>query len=126
MPSNPHDALFRRTFANVEHAAAVLRSILPSAVLSRVNLATLRLVPGTFVDSSLAATESDLLFSVQVGGKPGFLYLLCEHQSTVDPLMAFRVLKYVVRILERHIDASCLWRADAPVANRASDRDPPQ
>ena len=61
------------------------------------------LVSGTFVDSELAATESDLLFSVSIGEQPGFLYLLCEHQSTVDPLMAFRILRYVVRVLERYV-----------------------
>jgi predicted transposase YdaD len=75
MPSNPHDALFRRTFANVEHAAAELRSILPAELLARVDLATLRLMPGTFVDDDLAASESDLLFSLELAGTPVLSYL---------------------------------------------------
>lgn len=104
MSSSPHDALFRRTFSNVEHAAAELRCVLPSALLARIDLRTLRQVAGSFVDTDLVAAQSDLLFSVDVDGKPGFLYLLCEHQSTVDPFMALRVLKYVVRLLERHVD----------------------
>ncbi len=45
--------------------------------------------------------NSDLLYSVAVGGRPTLLYLLFEHQSTVDPLMPFRLLRFLVRIWER-------------------------
>ena len=103
MGNGPHDALFRKTFSSVEHAAAELRAVLPPALRSRIDLSKLQLAPGSYVDSDLAASQSDLLFSVEMAGKPGLLYLLFEHQSTVDDLMAFRVLKYVVRILDQHI-----------------------
>jgi predicted transposase YdaD len=58
-------------------------------------------VPETFVDEWLIGRRSDVLFSARIGGRPGFLYLLVEHQSTVDPLMPYRVLRYMVRIWER-------------------------
>jgi hypothetical protein len=35
-------------------------------------------------------------------GRAAYLYLLFEHQSEPDRLMAFRLLRYLVRILERH------------------------
>jgi predicted transposase/invertase (TIGR01784 family) len=105
-PSNPHDALFRVTFSKVEHAAAELRIVLPPALLRSLDLSTLALEPGTYVDSTLAGCESDLLFTVSVAGRPGLVYLLFEHQSSVDELMPLRILKYVVRILERHTNAA--------------------
>src|SRR5689334_3764797 len=93
-PGNPHDALFRRIFEQPEHAAAELRAVLPRELLARTDLSTLRLVSGTFVDAELTQSQSDLLFSVQLGDKPALLYVLFEHQSTVDELMPFRILKY--------------------------------
>jgi predicted transposase/invertase (TIGR01784 family) len=100
---NPHDALFRKTFSNPEHAAAELRAVLPPALLARMDLSTLQLASGSYVDAELSSSQSDLLFSVKIQGRPALLYVLFEHQSTVDGLMPFRILKYVVRILDRHI-----------------------
>lgn len=105
-PKNPHDALFRSTFSNVEHAAAELRSVLPTELLAGLNLTSLSVVSGSYVDAHLRSSQSDLLFCLEVFGKPGFLYLLFEHQSRVDELMPFRILKYVVRILDRHVAAT--------------------
>jgi predicted transposase/invertase (TIGR01784 family) len=105
-PNNPHDALFRMTFSRVEHAAAEFRAVLPPAILARIDLATLVLESGSYVDGELASSESDLLFSVEVAGRRGLVYLLFEHQSSVDDLMPLRMLRYVVRILERHVSTA--------------------
>jgi len=102
-PTTPHDALIKTTFSRVEHAAALLRQVLPSAIVKRLDFSTLTCCPGSFVDSKLAARHTDLLFSVKLSGRPVFLYLLFEHQSRVDPLMAFRLLEYMVRIWEDHL-----------------------
>jgi hypothetical protein len=59
---------------------------------------TLRPEPGHFVDERLTAQSSDLLFSVRVGAAPVLLYLLFEHQSTVDRWLLLRLLQYMVRI----------------------------
>jgi predicted transposase YdaD len=98
-----HDALFKATFTDVARAAAELRAVLPEALVARIDFSTLQLVSGTFVDERLRGTQSDLLFEVAVAGKPGFIYLLFEHQSRSDPLMGLRLLSYVVHILERHV-----------------------
>jgi predicted transposase/invertase (TIGR01784 family) len=103
-PKQLHDALFKATFSDPARAAAELRAILPPALVKRIDFSTLRLAPGSFVDHKLRGTQSDLLFHCQVSGKPARLYVLFEHQSSSDELMAFRMLRYVVRILERHID----------------------
>jgi predicted transposase/invertase (TIGR01784 family) len=104
--NNPHDALFRNTFSKAEHAAAELRVVLPAALLQWVDLSTLALEPGSYVDSALTSCQSDLLFRVSLAGRSGLVYLLFEHQSSIDELMPLRILKYVVRVLERHTSAS--------------------
>ena len=56
--------------------------------------------PGSFVDSHYRHTESDLLFSAKLAGSDSLLYLLFEHQTTPDPALALRLLRYMVRIWE--------------------------
>ncbi len=44
-----------------------------------------------------------MLFSFNFNGKPGFIYLLVEHASTPQPFLPFRMLKYVMAIMEDHL-----------------------
>jgi predicted transposase/invertase (TIGR01784 family) len=44
-----------------------------------------------------------MLYSVNIEGKPGYLYMLCEMQTRPEKHMALRMLSYVVRILEKHV-----------------------
>ena len=103
MATSIHDALFKSTFSQVEHAAGELQAVLPPALSARIDFATLTLCPGNFVDPDLRQRYTDLLFSAEIAGKKALLYVLFEHQSTVDPLMLFRLLAYMVRIWEAHL-----------------------
>ncbi len=111
MAYNPHDALVKRGFSEVENAAGELRVVLPASLVAAMDFATLKLEPGSFVDEELAQSHTDLLYSVELEGREAFVYLLFEHQSTVDALMVFRLLCYACRIWER-------WLADHPGATR--------
>lgn len=98
MTTNPHDALFKAVFAQPEHARGELQEVLPAPVAGALDWTTLTHVPGSFVTPELAERHTDLLFSVQVrGGGDALVYLLFEHQSTPDPHMAFRLLRYLRR-----------------------------
>ena len=101
MPRADHDSLFKQTFGTPRHAAAELRALLPTAIAAAIDWATLRVEKGSFVDEALSARHSDLLYSVHIRGRAALLYLLFEHQSTSDPLMAYRLLRYIVRIWDR-------------------------
>jgi predicted transposase YdaD len=103
MPSTPHDSLFKSTFSQVEHVAGELRASLPPALASRLDFTTLELCPGSFVDEAFAWRHTDLLFTVLFAGRPAVVYVLFEHQSTVDARMPFRLLRYMIRIWEAHL-----------------------
>ena len=106
--SGPHDLLARYTFAHPERASAELHAVLPPHVVSAVDWSSLRREPGSVVDPELRETESDLLFTARLrSGHPLLLYVLLEHQSSVDRWMALRMLRYVVRQVER-------WRQEHP------------
>jgi hypothetical protein len=104
----PHDLFVRYTFGQPERAAAELRAALPPRLVSQVDWSTLRQESGSVVDPELRETQSDLLFSARLsGGRPLLFYVLLEHQSQVNPWMALRMLRYVVRQLEH-------WRKANP------------
>jgi len=80
---------------------ALLRSVLPPSLVARLDFGTLKALPGTFIDAQMAGAESDLLFSVELSGRPVLVYVLVEHKSASDRWVTFQVLRYVVRIWER-------------------------
>lgn len=100
MANSPHDALFRHTFAQVEHAAPLLRAALSRAVAEALDWSTLRLLEGTRVGPHLLRSEVDLLFVVGGGGRrdAALLHVLVEHSSRIWRFMALRMLAYSVGI----------------------------
>lgn len=107
LASHPHDAYFKRVFSEPAHAAALLRSHLPPDVSGAIALEKLALVPGSFTGTTLKQTHSDLLFRAPLTGgddsSPGVLvYLLLEHQTSVDRAMPLRLLGYMLAIWNQH------------------------
>jgi hypothetical protein len=100
----PHDALFKRVFGELEHSAALVRSVLPDELAARVDWTRIELRSGGYVDADLQGLASDLVFSAWVGEAPALFYLLVEHQSSADPTMPWRMWRYVTRLWERHAE----------------------
>jgi hypothetical protein len=96
----PHDKLFKSTFGDPANAAAFLRGQISSGISARLDWERLRLEPGSFVDSQFRSSESDLLFSSSLEGTDCLIYVLFEHQRVLDPWIALRLLRYMVRIWE--------------------------
>jgi hypothetical protein len=95
--------VFRRIFGVPANAASQLRAVLPPDLAARLDLGRLTKVPASFVDEALKWRYSDLLFTAPLDGHDAYVYLLVEHQSSTDPLMAFRMLRYVTRIWDQHL-----------------------
>ncbi|UQA61707.1 Rpn family recombination-promoting nuclease/putative transposase [Polyangium aurulentum] len=98
-----HDALFKAIFSQPEHAAGELSVVLPRALAERIDFSVLARASGSFVDPALTERHTDLLFATRIAGQEALLYVLFEHLSYVDPLMAFRLLRYMVRIWDEHL-----------------------
>ncbi len=78
---------------------------LPAPFLAICELDSLQLVSGSFVEEDLRASYSDILYSLRTRHGPGYVYALIEHQSTPDKLMTFRLLRYALAAMQRHLDA---------------------
>ncbi|MEI6676680.1 MAG: Rpn family recombination-promoting nuclease/putative transposase [Verrucomicrobiota bacterium] len=100
--AHPNDAFFKVIFSDPEHAAAFFQNHLPAEVTSRIDWQSLKLQPGSFVKTTLQQVHSDLLFKTRLDGRETLLYLLFEHQSTVDSAMPLRLLGYLTEVLLNH------------------------
>ncbi len=100
MTAAPHDALFKATFSQVEQAVEELRHVLPATLIARMDLTSLAVEAGSFVDEALRERHTDLLYSLKLEGRDARIYVLFEHQSSGDPWMPLRMLRYMLRIWE--------------------------
>jgi hypothetical protein len=107
--------VFRRILGVPENMASHLRAVLPLDAAALLDLNRLARVPGSFVDESLRWRHSDLLFTAPLEGQDALVYVLVEHQSSSDPLMAFRMLRYLTRIWDRYLDDHPQTRQLPPV-----------
>jgi predicted transposase/invertase (TIGR01784 family) len=111
MTNNPHDRLFKAVFSSPENAAAHFEACLPPAMVDLLDLSRAEHVVGSWIDEALREHHSDVLYQVPFRRTPpgsdeeerppgALLYVLFEHQSTVNPQMALKVLRYLVRVLD--------------------------
>ncbi|QMB04090.1 Rpn family recombination-promoting nuclease/putative transposase [Citrobacter freundii] len=103
--STPHDAVFKRFLAHPETARDFLDIWLPESLRDLCKLDTLKLESGSFVEENLRASYSDVLWSLQTTKGNGYIYALIEHQSSPDAHMAFRLMRYAIAAMQRHLDA---------------------
>ena len=101
----PHDSLFKRIMENDIAAKKFLNEYLPQEVKDIVNLETIKVQKESYIEPNLTKRLSDIVYSVNTKDNKGaFIYVISEHQSSVDQLMAFRLWKYTLLLAERHID----------------------
>ncbi|ENY5349657.1 Rpn family recombination-promoting nuclease/putative transposase [Klebsiella sp. CN_Kp088] len=103
-PHSPHDAVFKHLLSHRATARDFLEIHLPEHLRELCNLQTLQLESGSFIDEDLRASHSDILYSLQTQAGDGYIYLLIEHQSSVDRHMAFRLMRYAIAAMQRHLD----------------------
>jgi predicted transposase/invertase (TIGR01784 family) len=98
----PHDHAFRSAMANKQVATEFFQSHLPDIVKQTIDFESLYLHPETFVNKELRFTSADVLYEVRIAQQESYIYVLSEHQRNPEPLMPFRVLQYIVAIMEQH------------------------
>lgn len=101
MSEQPHDRLFHGVFAGAAQAAALIRGLLPSAVVDRLDFGHFIPASGTVVGADLSGRAPDRVFETRLGGWPAFIRLVVEHQCTSPVLMPVRVAGSAIRVIER-------------------------
>ena len=103
--TTPHDAVFKQFLMHAETARDFLEIHLPVELRELCDLNTLHLESGSFIEESLKGHSTDVLYSVQMQGNPGYLHVVIEHQSKPDKKMTFRMMRYSIAAMHRHLEA---------------------
>ncbi len=69
------------------------------------DLESLKIEAGSFVDSEMKNYQSDILYSVNTLKGSGYIYVLIEAQSTPDKLIAWRLMRYSMAAMHKHLEA---------------------
>jgi len=101
----PHDATFRQFLTQPEIARDFMELHLPAELRAICDLSTLKLESGSFVEDDLRQYFSDVLYSLDTVEGEGYVHVLIEHQSSPDKHMAFRLIRYAVAAMQRHLEA---------------------
>lgn len=101
---SPHDAVFKHLLSQRATARDFLFIHLPKHWREQCDLRTLQLESGSFIEEDLRASHSDILYSLKTQHGEGYIYILIEHQSSPDRHMAFRLMRYAIAAMQRHLD----------------------
>lgn len=101
----PHDATFRQFLTQPDIARDFMELHLPPELRICCDLSTLKLESGSFVEDDLRQYFSDVLYSLKTTAGDGYIHVLIEHQSVPDKHMAFRLMRYAVAAMQRHLEA---------------------
>ena len=95
------DRSARWLFQDTENVRGLLE-IVAAELVELIDFSQLAQINRSFIPDNLREQESDLVFSVPLHTESEtdelLIYILIEHQSTVDLTMGFRVLFYMVQI----------------------------
>ena len=103
-PRRKHDEVYKFFFSQAVTVVELLEDYLAPEWVDQLDLATLEKISPERVGPQLERRQADMLWRVAFRHQPGFMLLLLEFQSDVDPMMAARVLRYVADTYENRID----------------------
>ncbi|CDL81303.1 Rpn family recombination-promoting nuclease/putative transposase [Xenorhabdus szentirmaii] len=98
-----HDATFKKFMAQIENARNFFDIHLPEKIKKLCDFNTLALTNSSFIDHELRSRISDVLYSVKTQQGDGYIYVLVEHQSTPDKMMAWRLMHYAFMAMNQHL-----------------------
>jgi len=98
----PHDKFFKLSMGELQVAKDFLQAYLPSKLLCKIDLATLKLEKNSFIDETYKTNEADVIYQVKLAEYTAYIYILCEQQTVVDPYMALRLCIYTMRLIEAY------------------------
>ena len=101
-PLSPHDKFFRNAMSDPRVAEEFFKEHLPESIQKIIDWKKLELQKDSFVSDNLSLQIADMLYKTKFDRKDGFLYILIEHQTQPEKIMPFRMVKYMVEIMEKY------------------------
>ncbi len=98
-----HDSAFKRFMMNVSNAKDFFFIHLPEELKNQCDFSTLQLQNSSFIDIKLRSRMSDILYLVKTKEGDVPIYLLIEHQSRPDQMIAWRMMHYAFCTMNQHL-----------------------
>ena len=96
---HPHDYGYKDLFSQPEVLKELLLSCVTEPWIADLDFSQASLVDKSFITPSKKKLELDLIWRIPLdSGTEVYLYILIEFQSTVDHFMAFRMLRYILKL----------------------------
>ncbi|PAV01814.1 ISNCY family transposase [Arsenophonus sp. ENCA] len=100
----PHDSVFKQFLSEKETAQDFFDIWLPDEIKALCDLDSLKVESSSFIDSDMKNYQSDILYSVSTKKGSGYIYVLIEAQSSPDKLIAWRLMRYSMAAMQKHLD----------------------
>jgi predicted transposase/invertase (TIGR01784 family) len=104
----PHDRFFKLIFSDIPRAVDFIRGSLKGDLKEKIDYTSLELDTSSYVDERLKEVYSDLVFRARLQGEEGKwvkVVFLLEHKSFVPHYPHVQLLRYMLGIWERQIQA---------------------
>lgn len=98
-----HDSAFKRFMMNISNAKDFFFIHLSEELKNHCDFSTLQLQNSSFIDLKLRSRMSDILYSVKTKKGDISIYLLIEHQSRADKMIAWRMMHYAFCTMNQHL-----------------------
>jgi len=110
-PGHKHDTGYKYLLSRKATFVQFLRTFIAADWVKDVDVEDVTLIPRSFILQDFRHQEADMVYKLRLAGQDVYFYLLLELQSTVDSLMPFRLLMYMV-VTGRRGQASAVARPD--------------
>ena len=92
---NEHDASYKNLFSHPQMVQDLIQGFVHEPWVQDIDFSTLETAGSEYITDDLAKRSNDIIWRVKFKDQWLYLYIMLEFQSTVDALMAVRVLTYV-------------------------------
>jgi len=94
-----HDESYKAVLSNAANFLHFLKKYIAAPWTADISADDLATVDKTFVTPKYSKIDSDLIYKLKMKGSDVYFYVLVELQSQVDHTMPFRLLRYMVELL---------------------------
>lgn len=96
---NPHDKFFKAAFSRKDVCAALIENRFPEPLRKRLDISTLELTNGSFVDDELNQHFADLVYQCTYSGEQKVkIALLIEHKSYQEDYPHLQLMRYLLNV----------------------------
>lgn len=108
-----HDSGYKKLFSNPVYLEELLTCFVDEDFVKELDFKSLERLDKSFITDDFKEKESDLIYKINFKGKPIYIFLLLEFQSTVDRFMALRFLRYICEFYQSFITSKKIKKLPA-------------